>query len=67
MEQAAELTFEQALLKLEEIVQELDSGELSLEEAIRRFEEGMALKALCAERLASAEAKVEVYVEGPEE
>jgi exodeoxyribonuclease VII small subunit len=58
-----ELSFEQALLRLEEIVGELDSGELPLEAALARFEEAMVLKALCATRLAEAEAKVEVYGE----
>jgi exodeoxyribonuclease VII small subunit len=57
------LSFEQALLRLEEIVGELDGGELPLEAALARFEEAMALKALCAAELAEAEAKVEVYGE----
>ena len=57
-----QLTFEQALARLEEIVEELDSGELPLEQAISRFEEGAALKKLCLERLAQAEAKIEQYV-----
>ena len=57
-----ELTFEDALARLEEIVEELDSGELPLEAAIARFEEGAALKQLCLQRLNEAEAKIETYV-----
>ncbi|MCE5215583.1 exodeoxyribonuclease VII small subunit [bacterium] len=63
----SELTFEQALERLEQIVRELDAGEISLEESLQRFEEGMALKKLCLERLAEAEARVEQYLaEEPE-
>lgn len=58
-----DLTFEQALTRLEQIVQELDEGELPLEEALKLFEEGMALKKLCLERLTAAEAVVEQYAE----
>ena len=63
---AEELSFEQALTRLEEIVAELDGGELPLETALVRFEEAMRLMELCAARLAEAEAKVEVYGEGAE-
>ena len=56
------LTFQQALERLEQIVEDLDSGDLPLEEAISRFEQGMALKNLCAQRLAKAEARIEEYV-----
>jgi exodeoxyribonuclease VII small subunit len=62
MTEADELTFEEALARLEEIVEELDSGDLPLEQAIARFEEGAALKKLCVERLAAAEARIEQYV-----
>ena len=62
MTELDDLTFEQALERLEEIVGLLDSGDLALEDAIARFEEGVALKKLCLERLAQAEAKIEQYV-----
>lgn len=62
-----DLSFEQALARLEQIVEELDSGELPLDETLARFEEGMALKRFCAERLSQAEAKVEEYVAGEAE
>ena len=59
----AELTFEAALLRLEEIVDELDRGELPLEEAIARFAEGSRLKEFCTEKLAEAQAVVEELVD----
>ena len=58
----SELTFEQALTRLEEIVEQLDSGDLPLEAAIARFEEGATLKQLCLQRLTEAEARIETYV-----
>ena len=57
-----DLKFEEALTKLEEIVAELEEGELSLEEAVEKFQRGMALKQLCERRLSEAEAKIEEYV-----
>lgn len=53
------LTFEAALVRLEEIVQQLDQGELALEQALALFEEGSRLKEYCETRLAEAEATVE--------
>ena len=57
------LDFEQALGRLEQIVAELDAGELSLDKALALFEEGMALRKQCAERLKAAEAVVKQYME----
>jgi len=59
MENAENLTFEAALVRLEDIVAELDQGELALEQALALFEEGSKLKVLCETRLAEAEATVE--------
>jgi len=56
---ADEMSFEKALGRLEEIVQELESGQMPLEEALRCFEEGVRLRAVCMEKLRTAEAKVE--------
>ena len=56
------LSFEQALERLEQVVNELDAGELPLDEALKRFEEGMTLKKRCAVLLGQAEAKVQEYV-----
>ena len=51
---APEANFEQAMKRLEAIVEQMESGELSLEDLIVRYEEGMKLVKVCQERLASA-------------
>ena len=67
MEESLEdLKFEEALTQLEEIVAELEEGELSLEEAVDKFQRGMALKQLCERRLSEAEAKIEEYAPNEE-
>jgi exodeoxyribonuclease VII small subunit len=58
-----ELTFEQALARLEEIVARLESGEEGLDEAIALFEEGTKLSRLCQEKLSQAQMKIEKLVE----
>ena len=56
----ASANFEQAMQRLEEIVEKMESGELPLEELIVRYEEGMKLVKVCQERLASAEQRIEI-------
>ena len=56
-----QMDFETALEKLEEIVSELESGQLGLEQALKRFEEAMKLKEICERKLREAEAKIEEY------
>jgi exodeoxyribonuclease VII small subunit len=53
-----ELTFEEALVELEEIVSALEGEQNQLEEAIKLFERGQALAARCAMLLEAAELKV---------
>jgi len=53
-----EKTFEESLKRLEDIVRELEGGEMPLEESLKVFEEGMKLLSLCSERLEEAEKKV---------
>lgn len=53
-----ERTFEEALEELESKVEALSAGHLSLADALRTYEEGVALVRLCTERLAEAELKV---------
>jgi len=53
------LSFEDALKELETIVQQLERGQIKLDEAIAAYERGAALKALCERKLAEAKAKVE--------
>lgn len=54
-----ELSFEQALKRLEEIVRKLESGEASLDESIELYGEGDRLKQQCEARLQAAQAKIE--------
>jgi exodeoxyribonuclease VII small subunit len=55
----AELSFEAALKRLEEIVRKLESGEAPLDDAIKLYEEGDRLKQQCEARLQAAQAKIE--------
>ncbi|MSQ02116.1 MAG: exodeoxyribonuclease VII small subunit [Myxococcales bacterium] len=57
---AEPLSFEQALRQLEERVQKLESGDLPLDDALRLFEDGVALVRQCHERLDAADARVTV-------
>lgn len=58
------LSFEQALSELEQIVQRLESGQAPLEDSIRLYERGAALKAHCETRLEAARLRVEKIVVG---
>ena len=55
----ANLTFEAALKRLEEIVRQLESGEAPLDEAISLYEEGDRLKRQCEARLKDAQMRIE--------
>lgn len=55
----AKLSFEQALEKLETIVESMESGEIPLAELLAKFEEGNKLLKLCETRLKDAELKIE--------
>src|SRR5204863_5551738 len=56
------LNFEAALARLETVVARLESGELTLAESLRTFEEGVYLSRQCAERLDQAEARIELLI-----
>jgi exodeoxyribonuclease VII small subunit len=56
-------TFEQSMKKLEQIVQELESGDLPLEEAMQKFEEGIKLSRLCSEKLDETEKKITLLLQ----
>ncbi len=58
----AEKKFEAALARLEEIVQELEKGDLPLEQSLKLFEEGIKLSRICNKRLEEAERKVEILM-----
>jgi exodeoxyribonuclease VII small subunit len=56
------LSFEQALAELEKIVAQLERGDVALEDSIRAYERGAALKAHCEAKLKDAQLKVEQIV-----
>jgi exodeoxyribonuclease VII small subunit len=57
-----ELTFEQALEELQEVVAGLESGELALEDSLRLFERGQALAERCSQLLEQAELRLRQLV-----
>lgn len=61
-----DLTFEGALAQLEARVRTLESGEVELDEALKLFEEGVALARTCHEQLEAAEQRVAALSRGPE-
>jgi exodeoxyribonuclease VII small subunit len=58
----AEKKFEAAMARLEEIVQELEKGDVPLEQSLKLFEEGIKLSRICNKRLEEAERKVEILM-----
>jgi exodeoxyribonuclease VII small subunit len=58
-----QMTFEEALAKLEEIVDQLESGDVPLEKAIESFQQGMQLSKLCHQKLELVERKIEQLVQ----
>lgn len=59
IENIENLSFEEALQKLEEIVRQLESGRIKLDDAVSAYEKAVALKKLCEDKLKSATLKVE--------
>lgn len=57
-----DLTFEAALTRLEQIVADMEGGQLALEQSIARFEEGMKLSQFCAQQLDAIERRIETLV-----
>lgn len=55
-----EMSFEEAMAALEQVVNQLERGEVALEESIALYERGAALKKHCADKLKAAEEKVEL-------
>ena len=55
---ASQMTFEQAMTRLEQIVASLESGRCTLDDSMKLFEEGAKLTAFCQKALASAEQKI---------
>jgi exodeoxyribonuclease VII small subunit len=57
------VNLEKALTELEKLVEEMEQGNLSLEESLKRFERGIALTSDCQEALQKAELKVQELIE----
>ena len=57
------INFENSLTELETLVEEMEQGDLSLEESLKRFEKGIGLTTECQQALQSAELKVQELVE----
>ena len=62
----AKKNFEKALADLENIVQRLDENDLSLDEALSLFEEGIKLSRFCSQKLDAVENKVEILLRDDE-
>ena len=58
--------FEAALEELEQVVEQLESGDLSLEDSLAAFEKGVGLVKLCNQKLTEVEKKVELLVKDKE-
>ena len=61
-EEKKEMPFEAALKKLETLVGNLEGGDISLEEALKAYEEGVKMADICSKRLTEAERRVEVLM-----
>jgi exodeoxyribonuclease VII small subunit len=55
--------FEDALAKLEELVKKMESGDLSLEDSLKSFEEGIRLVRVCSRKLDEAQRRVELLLQ----
>lgn len=55
-------SFEESLKKLESIVDKLEKGDLSLEDSLKLFEEGVGLSAACKKEIETAEGKVQILI-----
>ena len=66
MAEKKQLTFEQAMARLEEIVKQLEQGDAPLEDALALFEEGTKLMKQCSTKLDRAEQKVTKLLAGPD-
>jgi exodeoxyribonuclease VII small subunit len=59
----AKKTFEMAMKQLEQIVQELETGDIPLEKAIKKFEEGIQISKYCSEKLDASEKKITLLMQ----
>ena len=59
----AKKTFEQAMGQLEKIVDELETGDLPLEQALKKYEEGIQLSKFCSQKLDETEKRINVLMQ----
>ena len=59
-----EIKFEKAMTRLENIVEELERGDLDIDKSLEIFEEGIKMSRLCSKKLNEAEAKIEKLTKG---
>lgn len=57
-----DLKFEEALVQLEEVVRQLENGDLPLDESLKLFELGVALARVCSKKLDDAEGKIQQLI-----
>lgn len=62
-----EKTFEENLKELEQVVNNLESSELTLDEALEKFKRGVELTKKCTKKLEEAENKIKILINGKEE
>lgn len=65
-EKKPEINFEKALAELEQLVETMEKGELTLEESLKHFERGVTLTRACQQALADAEQKVRILTRDSE-
>jgi exodeoxyribonuclease VII small subunit len=59
----SKIDFEKSLAELEQLVEEMESGELSLDQSLAKFEKGVSLTKLCQQALKDAEQRVNILLE----
>ncbi len=67
IKEKSQLRFEDALSSLEKVVQQLENGEIALEESLELFETGVRLAKVCSTKLDECEAKIELLMERNQE
>ena len=60
----SEIKFEKAMTRLENIIEELERGDLDIDKSLEIFEEGITMSRLCSKKLNEAEAKIEKLSKG---
>ena len=63
LEKMAKKTFESALAQLEQITEEMEAGDLSLDSSLKKFDEGIKLADFCNKKLSDARARVELLLD----